>query len=689
MFLNLDEIFAPGGGLSRALANYESRPQQVEMAKAVARAIEERSHLLVEAGTGTGKTLAYLIPFIVWAVENSKKVLISTYTKTLQQQLIEKDIPLLRRALSIEFRHALCLGTQNYLCPKRLERVQEIGLFENREAVAHLKQIQKWARWTETGLRQELDFEPDAELWNRLCCESDYCRTLNCREDERSFYWKARRVQLAADLLVANHHLFFANLAAAGNVLPKFDAIVLDEAHNIESVAAEFLGVEVSNTGIHYLLDRIFGRAGGGLVATTPHLPQELVEKIGKATAECRWAADEMFQNLLARIDMAKPTYRIREAGFIENLLEQPLLRLQSALDDARKLLEDSGCESEVAGESRRSKKRAVMSGREMAEELSVCAERLHTLRQNLHSFLAQESDESVYWVEVAHGHRTMRVSLHIAPVDISATLQAEVFDRFAPVVLTSATLTHNHSFQFIQQRLGLFADDGRSMVRTATVGSPFDYREQALLYIADDLPEPRAGGGDFEQAAVERALQVVKASGGRAFVLCTSHQMVNRCAQYFAAEDLGFKVFCQGDKPRERLLEDFNQNIDSVLIGTQTFWQGIDIPGEALQCVVLTKLPFAVPDDPLIEARMERLQEQGRDPFYEYQVPHAILLLRQGFGRLIRHRDDFGVVAILDPRIVRKPYGRLFFASLPDCRQTTSLEEVARFLHERRNSRG
>ncbi|MBI3920388.1 MAG: ATP-dependent DNA helicase [Armatimonadetes bacterium] len=685
MSASLASIFNPGGLLSGALPSYESRPQQLEMAQAVADCIRTSSHLLVEAGTGTGKSLAYLVPFILWAVENEKKVLVATYTKTLQQQLVEKDIPLLRRALAVDFRHALCLGTQNYLCPRRLRQTKEVGLFTTRKEVEQFQALGKWAKETHAGLVRELDFEPSPGLWGQVSRETDLCLAKECQLYDESFYWKARRQQQKAHILVANHHLFFANLTAAGNVLPRYDAVVFDEAHNLEAVASAYLGLEVSNHSVHYLLDRIWGRRSGGLLKSLGGIPVEVKAEVESLVSECRDAVEDLFENAWQRVGNRFSATRVRERGFVANVMEQPLRRLVQELRRSVKWVAGpaEGNERLEPTTSPSLEDSGEFQVEERKAELEAFVGRIEQLQSNLTSFLSQEVERSVYWVEASAGARQTRITFRSAPFDLSELLQANLFDVMAPIVLTSATLTHGNSFGFMQQRLGL------EKATTVSVGSPFNFQEQVLLYVANDLPEPGPGRSDAEQAAIQRAADLVRASGGRAFVLCTSHRMVQQCADQFEEQLPQYRLLRQGDMPRDRLLELFHEDVGSVLVGTSTFWQGVDVPGEALECVVIVKLPFAVPDDPLVQARMEFLQSQGLDPFSDYQVPQAVLQLRQGFGRLIRHRSDFGMVALLDPRVVTKRYGRAFLNSLPACQSTNSLEEVTTFFARHRAERG
>ncbi|MCS6860635.1 MAG: ATP-dependent DNA helicase [Abditibacteriales bacterium] len=661
---SIDNIFAPDGQLARCLPTYEHRIEQQQMAHAVAQAIEEQRHLLVEAGTGTGKSLAYLVPFILWATRERKRVLVATYTKTLQQQLMEKDLPFLRERLGLNFRYALCLGTQNYLCPRRLSKTDQGGLFASREEVVQFNAIKAWARKTETGLLQDLDFEPLPGVWAQVNRQTELCLGKACPLYDQSFFYLARRQQSQAHVLVANHHLLFAHLAAGGGVLPPFDAVVLDEAHQIEEVAAGYLGLEVSNVQIHFLLEQLHSRRSGkGVLSGIPGVTAKQVQRLAAAAEEVRLATDAFFDNLLAKVGTKSTTVRLRHKNFIPHLLREPLTNLIAVLKDLRREIADEAGQVELEGYENRFKE----------------------LNDGLESILKQDRDNHVYWVTiqsrpgVGRGPSSVRASLNMAPIDVAEGLRVQLFNAIKPVVMTSATLSTGGSFEFIKSRLGL------DECKTLRIGSPFDYKNQVMIYVAEDLPDPSARNADFERQAIERAAEILKITDGRAFVLCTSHRMVAQTHAGLSEKLPHLRILQQGEMPRGKLVEEFRADVKSVLVGTTTFWQGIDVPGEALQCVVLMRLPFAVPDDPLVEARMESLQKRNEDPFYGYQVPQAIIMFRQGFGRLIRHRDDYGLVAILDPRVIRKRYGEMFLASLPECRSTGSLEAVKRFLESKR----
>jgi ATP-dependent DNA helicase DinG len=663
---NLDRIFAPNGRLARVLTTYEHREEQRQMAHAVGRAIEEKKHLLVEAGTGTGKSLAYLVPFILWATRERKRVLIATYTKTLQQQLMEKDLPFLKEQVGLDFRFALCLGTQNYLCPRRLGKTEQGVLFVSRDDVKQFNQIKAWAVKTEMGMMQDLDFEPLPNVWAQVNRQGDLCLGKVCPLYDNSFFYKARRQQSQAHVLVANHHLLFAHLSAGGGVLPPFDAVVLDEAHQIEEVAAGYLGVDVSNVQVHYLLEQLHSRRSGkGVLSGVPGATAQQVQRLAAATDDVRVATDAFFDNLLAKIGSKPMTKRLRHKNFINNHLKEPLTSLIQVIQDIRKQIQDEAGQVELEG----------------------YATRLKELNDGLESILKQDRENHVYWVSVqarlgvvGRGPASVRAALYMAPIDVAEGLRVQLFNAVKPVVMTSATLSTSGSFEFMKSRLGL------DECSTLKIGSPFNYERQVMIYVAEDLPDPSARNAEFERLAIERAAEILKVTDGKAFVLCTSYRMVNQTHAQLSEKLPHLRILKQGEMPRGKLVDEFRADVKSVLVGTSTFWQGIDVPGEALQCVILMRLPFASPDDPLVEARMESLQKRNEDPFYGYQVPQAIIMFRQGFGRLIRHRDDYGLVAILDPRVVRKRYGEMFLASLPDCRSTGTLETVRKFLESKRS---
>jgi ATP-dependent DNA helicase DinG len=651
--MNLNNIFDEDGLIAQHLGTYEFRVQQMQMAKAVEEAVQSRKHLLVEAGTGVGKSLAYLVPFIQWAKKFDKKVAVSTYTKTLQEQLVKKDLPFLHEILGLDFNYTLCVGAQNYLCLRRLTQGYKNDLFDSDRELGEIERITGWAEETATGLYAELDFEPSEYTWGKICREADLCLGRKCTHRKECFYNKAKEKENKADILVVNHHLFFANLASGGRVLPNFEALVFDEAHTLEDVATEYLGIEISNLKIKYFLDTVFNpQTGKGLLKRIRKINRDKAEKIGYILDEVRNAADTFFAELSDRFGQESKVQRIRNSDYIFNYLEDPLSKLicsiQEVLDDVEEL-ED----------------------RIEIKSLLGKAEGIHI---NLKTLITQSMDGYVWWVEIATRPRRHRYSLFGAPVDVSGEFKLKVLDTIRPVVFTSATLSTNGNFDFIKESLGI--EDAHELL----LSSPFDYHKQALLYIPKELPDPNRAFESYQQEAIEEIRKIVEIVEGRTFVLFTSYRMLEAANNVLKHELGHFHILKQGDAPRYKLLERFKSHARSVLLGTSTFWQGVDVPGRALECVIITKLPFAVPDEPIIEAKMELLTAQGKDPFIHYQVPQAIIMLRQGFGRLIRRKTDIGMVAILDPRIKTRFYGKSFLVALPDCRRVSSLAEVEHF---------
>lgn len=651
--MNLEEIFGENGRLARCLKGYEPRPQQVQMAQAIEQAVRQESHLIVEAGTGVGKSLAYLIPFALWAIEGKKRVVVSTYTKALQEQLVKKDLPFLRDGLGIELRFALCLGSENYLCCRRLAQVRQHGLFDSPGEVGELEQILAWRGKTAHGLRTELAFEPSAKLWGRVSRESDLCLGKECPHIPGCYYREARNRALNAHILVINHHLYFANLAAEGNVLPEFDGVVFDEAHELEEVATNYLGLEVSNFQVRYLLDSLLARRRDrGLLLRWKGMEEERERTEGQVEA-VRGTAQEFFFRMADRLQGKKSPYRIRQKEFFPNLLEEPLFQLGKNL--------------------RRLKEKAEVE--EDEREIQAYEGRCYELATSLRVILQQEEEGCVYWAEAEGEGGRARYSLHAAPIDISAKLKEAVFDRIHPVVLTSATLAVDRSFAFLRGRIGL--EEAEELL----LDSPFDYAHQALLYLPPALPDPGREPEGHLREVIRQTRGLLEITRGRTFVLFTSYRMLEQAFEALSGTLEELRFLRQGEKPRYRLLEEFKEDPYSVLFGTSSFWQGVDVPGRALECVILAKLPFAVPDDPVIEAKIEHLTAQGQDPFLSYQLPQAVVLLKQGFGRLIRTHGDRGVVAVLDPRIQTRSYGRTFLRSLPSCPRTSSLKQVREFL--------
>jgi len=646
-------ILGENGIVARKLNGYEMREGQLRMCEAVARAIEDGRHLLVEAGTGIGKTFAYLVPATLWASCEGKRVIVSTYTKTLQQQLIDKDLPFLHEALDGMFRYAVAYGSQNYICLRRLDSTMRHGVLASVEDMAQLELIAEWARKTASGLRMELDFEPNAFVWDAVSRDPDLCIGKQCPFFSRCPYQRSRRRLNEAHIIVINHHLFFANLSTDGYALPPYDAVIFDEAHNLEEVACGYLTEEVSNTAVENLLSQLIGRRRErGRLLKYESLHPELFERIRRAVEDARSSSELFFNEVMARLGDLQ-IMRIRGKGFVEDRLSQPLARVAAELKGITELLAEPDEKAEI----------------------ETIRERLIRMHSVLQCILEMPSQDYVYWAQVEQMRREVKVSLCMAPIELSDLLRESVFIPNMPIILTSATLTTLRSFNYIRERLGI--DDADELA----VESPFNYEEQVLLYLADDLPDPSVDMQAFTAEAVKRVIELLRITNGATFVLFTSYPALRYAEEKVKAELPHLRLFVQGRMPRGKMLEEFREADHAVLLGTNTFWQGVDVPGEALIAVIIVKLPFAVPDDPITEARIERLRMSGKDAFYSYQLPQAIIWLKQGFGRLMRRTDDYGIVAILDPRVLKRGYGKQFLFSLPRCKVTTSLEDVRSFL--------
>ena len=694
--LSLDEIgrvFAADGPMAH-LKGYEQRDEQLRMAFAVAEAFNNDKVVLVEAGTGTGKSLAYLVPAILWAVRNNQRVVISTNTINLQEQLIRKDLPFLAKNSSVEFKAALVKGRSNYACLRKLEHAEaEPALFPD-EATAELTSIIEWSKSCQDGCRSDLSFTPRGSTWEEVCCEADQCSRSKCKHFNRCFFYRARRESSAARILVVNHALLLSDIVLrketgydATAILPPFERLIFDEGHHLEDVATSHLSLVISRGAILKQLQRLVppkANRAGLLTIISGRLTRDLPESM-----------EALYTELSALLE----THLLPKAHDVAHLTEQTMDWLALAVE------RESGAEG---GRERKLRVTPEVQARAFWQEcrqrvqaladalgdytsalrtlLRRCGDLPDKLKEKLSDqlldaggiegrlqamadgllFIITEPEGYCRWIETSSGHRGVQARLCAAPLDISAQVRETILDRLKTIIVTSATLTVGGDFKYLKKRTG-FGLLPKGRLDELRLASPFDYASQVFVAVPDDMPEPTAPG--FREALQERILRAVTISRGGAFILFTSYDLLNKVYTTLAPElaRLGLTALKQGDTGRHALLAHFRKDHNAVLFGTDSFWEGVDVKGEALRLVIIARLPFQVPTEPVQQARSEQIDASGGDSFREFSIPQAVIKFRQGFGRLIRSRDDRGAVLILDRRVTTKGYGKIFLRSLPD----------------------
>ena len=711
-FEELSAHFLPGGSFAKYLHPYEYRKPQVEMLKSVVNAFNENKIAIIEAGTGTGKSLAYLVPAVFWSIKNQERVVVSTHTINLQEQLIEKDIPILKKCCGMNFKSVLVKGRNNYICLRKVYNLRSEGgtLIEDKDR-QQLNDLLEWAVKTRDGSKADLNFVPQDDVWEAIQSEADQCTRLKCRFYDDCFFYIARRNAASADVLVVNHYLLMADLALRKEmkgydtvaILPPFKKIIIDEAHRLEAVATANLGYTISKLRIIKLLGRLINLKDNrkGLLQYLKNKLRDVSSTHDKSIAakitditntEILDARQHLYETVQMTFDDISNTvsnYVVSE-GLQKNRDEETKLRVTTSFISTDlwqdvietglkalsvdilkfasllKLLED-----EIGGLSKTSQD--TLSS--VLIDISSCKMRLRLAANDLVFFITTD-ERSCKWMEVKRYRENPAVRFCAAPLSVSEDLKACLYDNYNTIILTSATLAINKNFKFFKDDIGLSqTPEGR--LSELILDSPFDFKRQVIIGIPTDISEPNESG--YTSALEENILKTVEITEGRALILFTSYSLLDNLYKKLEPRitHLGYTCLKQGMDNRHSLLETFKKDKTSVLFATDSFWEGIDVKGDALECVILTRLPFKVPTEPIIEARAEAIERAGGDAFYNYSVPMAVIKFKQGFGRLIRSRDDRGVVIIFDSRVATKRYGKIFLQSLPDARCIKDKKEV------------
>lgn len=664
--MKLSECLSDSGPLKNIFSGFSPRPQQTQMAKAVEQGLVSGRRVVIEAGTGVGKSLAYLLPSALWATANSKKVVVATYTKALQEQLIRKDLPIVQKLLKsgdVALKFSLLMGSENYLCLHRLNRAFDgnANLLISTEQQEMLDQIIKWSEHATTGLRSQIPFDVQGELWESVNRDADVCLGKNGPCWGACLYRKDIAKARDSHILVINQHLLLAGLP---NWLD-FNAVVIDEAHNLEDVAVSSLGVTLSDSKIKRLLDDTYNiKNFRGIVARIRGVPKEILSELKLNINKTQKESAIFFVSVREKLRLVQD-FSLASGGSAKRILEPQIV------DDGL-----TPCLGEIEQILQRCL--ACCANKEDELQLTALSKRYLDVIKQLRQFLRCNETNYAYWAELRTVRRKPVTLICVKPVDVSAALKEILFDKQFPIILTSATLSVDQSFEHFKQRIGL------SEANELLVDSPFDYESNARLFLPHDLPDPNINPEEYDKNVVDFCLRFVDCVPGGIFFLFTSWKTLKNTASEIQARGVKRPVFTQGAELPAKLLDGFKAAKNGILLGTDTFWQGVDVPGAALSAVVITKLPFLPPDTPLEQARQEWYSRQGKAPFEYYILPRAVIKFRQGFGRLIRTQTDFGAVIVLDPRLRTKKYGKVFTNSIPSCPEVEGLPQLSAFYAEK-----